>query len=107
MIPTLAFKLLDEIQTNRYELDRIGILADCLDDSGNSLGGTVRIVQHMLTCVGTNKCPKCSTKCYWRSGVHFEHQLRCPKCEYCFEPQECFDQIIEEMVDLFSPEYGE
>lgn len=34
----------------------------------------------------TRRCPRCSRLCYFRRGVHFEHQRRCGECRICWDP---------------------
>lgn len=33
-----------------------------------------------------NSCPNCLEPGHWRSGVHFDHQKRCPKCNIVWCP---------------------
>lgn len=34
----------------------------------------------------TRRCPVCGGSGHWRSGVHFEHEKRCPPCRLVWEP---------------------
>lgn len=45
-----------------------------------------------------NECPKCRTVSYFRHGLHFDHEMRCPKCSHCFDPNELWQAEEEERL---------
>lgn len=36
---------------------------------------------------GPYHCPECGGRRHWRRGVHFDHEMRCPRCGVVWEPQ--------------------
>lgn len=41
-------------------------------------------------------CPNCGSKAiHWRSGVGFEHEVRCSKCSLCWEPGKENEAVVE------------
>lgn len=34
------------------------------------------------------RCPKCNKVGHWRSGVHFDHEMRCGDCDEVWDPSE-------------------
>lgn len=49
---------------------------------------------------GYYECPKCGSKYVWRSGVHFDHEVRCTRdgCRTCFDPDKLWRQEQEERL---------
>ena len=40
-------------------------------------------------------CPLCGRKrTFWRNGAHFDHQLRCGHCHFCFDPSHFGEDAI-------------
>ncbi len=39
-----------------------------------------------------DQCPKCGNQCYWRSGLGFDHEMRCCSCNFKFDPEELWEQ---------------
>ncbi len=46
-----------------------------------------------------NRCPQCDRKGGWRSGVYFEHQKRCGKCNIIWCPDD-----VERMQEFIANE---
>lgn len=46
-----------------------------------------------------NQCPVCRSTAYWRTGLHFDYEMRCPKCDHCFDPNELW--VEEEAERLY------
>jgi len=42
----------------------------------------------MITPKSLYKCPKCNKVGKWRSGVGFEHEMRCSNCNIVWDPEE-------------------
>lgn len=36
----------------------------------------------------SGRCPFCDGRGVWRRGVHFDHQMRCGKCDVVWTPDE-------------------
>jgi hypothetical protein len=52
------------------------------------------------------KCPFCDKPGSWRSGVHFDHMMRCGACSVVWEPEETYriirddrPRILQELLD--------
>ncbi len=70
------------------------ILADALEEAGCLDADIVRhcretgTVQRQTMKAGT-RCPKCGKPGRWRSGVHFDNEKICTKCDFfTWEPGE-------------------
>lgn len=82
----------------------MGILHDVLLDAGcdnqeildHCRGKKTKVVKRVSKT--GNKCPKCNGLGHWRSGVHFEHEKLCPKCNIEWEPGK--EAIWVEEVDI-------
>ncbi len=45
-----------------------------------------------------NECPECLSKCHWRTGQGFDHEMICYKCYNTFDPDEEWAKQEEERL---------
>jgi len=56
---------------------RLVLVADALEEAGCPTGGELAIKK----VTAGHECPVCGGRGYWRSGVHFDHQMKCSRCD--------------------------